>query len=529
MRNSKAKLTRVSPRSQLATSVESRSAGISSTQQARIAAIVASSDDAIIAKSLDGTIVEWNPAAERLFGYSAAEAIGRWITLIVPQDRLAEEQNILNRIRRGKTIDHYETIRRAKNGRLVNVSVSVSPLRDERGRIAAASTIIRDITGRKAAEEALRDRERRLETIINTAADAIITIDEHALIDSINPATEKLFGYAAREIVGQNINRLMPEPFHGEHDGYVRNYCRTGSAKIIGIGREVTGLRKDGTTFPMHLSVSEVRLESRRLFTGIIHDLSGRRRLERQILEAAANEQRRIGQDLHDGLCQDLVGIAFSLDAAIYSLPPEAEAASKAFSKLAMSVREAAAQARDLSHGLNPVNLSAGGVVVGLENLAKKVSQSFRVNCAFRWDGKTNVRDDTIATHLYRIVQEAVSNAIKHGKANKIEVALSSDRNSMELAISDNGSGIPQKTIESVRKGFAMDALQSGKGLQGGIGLQTMHYRARVIGGTFAASARPGGGSVIRCILACDSIEPSASAPKRASGNSPRAKGGRSR
>ena len=255
------------------------------------------------------------------------------------------------------------------------------------------------------------------------SVDPIITIDEHGIIESANPAAERLFGYSQSELLGSNVNVLMPEPFHSEHEGYLRNYLRTGRAKIIGIGREVTGLRKDRTTFPMNLSVSEIQLGTRRLFTGILHDLSGRRRLERQILEAAANEQRRIGQDLHDGLCQDLIGIAFAIDAAARTLPADAAQGSESMSNLSASVRSAAGQARDLARGLNPVDLKSG-LWAALDSLATKVSQSFGVRCTFRWDRVAQVREDATATHLYRIAQEAVGNAIKHGKARAIELAI---------------------------------------------------------------------------------------------------------
>ena len=269
----------------------------------------------------------------------------------------------------------------------------------------------------------------------------MITIDELGTIESLNPAAERLFGYGSSELLETNINDLMPEPFHSEHDRYLRNYLRTGNAKIIGIGREVTGLRKDRTTFPMNLSVSEVRVGGRRLFTGIVHDLSGRRELERQILEAAANEQRRIGQDLHDSLCQDLVGIAFAIDHAQRAL--SRRAAGKSLAKLSNAVRAAAGQARDLARGLNPVDLKSG-LWSALDSLAVKVSQSFGVHCAFRWDRVARVRDETTATHLYRIAQEAVGNAVRHGKAQRIEITLASRGGTLVLAVADNGIGVPR-------------------------------------------------------------------------------------
>jgi PAS domain S-box-containing protein len=353
------------------------------------------------------------------------------------------------------------------------------------------------LNGRYQAREALRRSEELMRAVLDTAADAIITIDQRGIIRSTNHATEHLFGYRAAELAGQNINRLMPEPFHAEHDGYIRNYCRTGRAKIIGIGREVTGQRKDGTTFPMHLSVSEVQLQEERLFTGIVHDLTDRRRLERQIMEAAANEQRRIGQDLHDGLCQDLIGIAFGLDAAARTAPNEGE--KESLQRLAASVRDAAGQARRLAHGLNPVDLKAGGLAVALENLAKKVAESFKIRCTFHWDHHAHAREDAVATHLYRIAQEAVSNAIRHGEATRVRISLAGRGGALALSIADNGKGMPEAAVDTVRQGLTLrgrDRLPPP-----GMGLQTMHYRARVIGGTFVVASRKGGGTIITCTV----------------------------
>jgi len=353
----------------------------------------------------------------------------------------------------------------------------------------------------KESPQVLSESERLLRAILDTAADAIITIDQRGVIRSINAATERLFGYAQTELTGQNVNRLMPEPFHREHDGYLRKYCRTGRAKIIGIGREVTGQRKDGTTFPMHLSVSEVRLKNQRLFTGIVHDLTGRRHLERQIIDAAASEQRRIGQDLHDGLCQDLIGIAFSINAIGITLPSDPVAAVDTLKKVAASVRAAAGQARDLSHGLNPVDVRAGGLLVAMQNLASKVTETFGVACTFECHGGLRVPDDATATHLYRIAQEAISNAIKHGKAKKIEIGLSEHHQILFLSVSDNGRGMSQPIKDRLKQGVAVSGRVTPQGAAAGIGLQTMQYRARVIGGTFAAEPRKGGGTIVTCTI----------------------------
>ena len=134
----------------------------------------------------------------------------------------------------------------------------------------------------------LRDSEERLRAILETAVEGIITIDERGLMESFNPAAEEIFGYRAREAIGQNVKLLMPAPYRQEHDGYLKNYHQSGHAKIIGIGREVIGRRKDGTTFPMDLSVSEVQLASRRMFTGFVRDITERKNAEKALLHYAA-------------------------------------------------------------------------------------------------------------------------------------------------------------------------------------------------------------------------------------------------
>jgi signal transduction histidine kinase len=164
--------------------------------------------------------------------------------------------------------------------------------------------------------------------------------------------------------------------------------------------------------------------------------------------------------------------------------------------EIAASVRDAAGQARDFAHGLNPVDVRAGGFVVAMDHLAKKVSQSFGIRCTFHSTGLIRVRDDTTATHLYRIAQEAVSNAIRHGKADHVRIELAEYKTGLAMSIVDNGSGISKAIGETVKEGMATTKERR---IPTGIGLQTMHYRARVIGGTFEVMPRKGGGTVVVC------------------------------
>ena len=253
-----------------------------------LAAIVESSEDAIIAKDLDGTILSWNESAEHMYGYRAEEMIGNNIGVIIPLDRPNELKDILLRIKHGERVQHFETVRIAKDGRRIEVSLTVSPIKDQAGAIVGASAIARDITEKNNRVRQLTDSEERLRSIVEAAVDGIIVIDAGGHIESFNPGAERLFGYTANEVAGKNVNMLMPEPYQSEHDGYISHYLHTGEQRIIGIGREVAAMRKDGSTFPVHLSVGEMNLGGQRKFTGILHDLTSRVAMEERLREQAA-------------------------------------------------------------------------------------------------------------------------------------------------------------------------------------------------------------------------------------------------
>ena len=255
---------------------------------ARLAAIVASSDDAIIGKTIDGIVTDWNVAAETMFGYSAAEMIGRPIAALLPPGGETEEEEILGRIRGGEKIDHFETRRRRKNGDIIDVSVTISPVWDEVGRLVGASKVAREITSAKRDRIALQEREAHLESVLATVPDAMVVIDTAGIMQSFSATAERLFGYSAAEAVGRNVSLLMPEPYRAQHDGYLARYMATGERRIIGIGRLVVGRRKDGTTFPMELAVGEMKSGERRYFTGFIRDITERQQTQQRLQDLQA-------------------------------------------------------------------------------------------------------------------------------------------------------------------------------------------------------------------------------------------------
>ena len=263
--------------------------------EARTRAILDAAVDAILTIEINGVVESMNPAAERLFGYPAGEVIGQNVKMLMPDPYRVEHDGYLyNYLTTGqkKIIGiGREVVGLRKDGSTFPMHLAVSEL--QLGDRRMFTGIARDITDLRRAIDQIEESEARTRTILQTAVDAIITIDEGGNIESMNPAAERLFGYPAGEVIGRNVKMLMPEPYRHEHDGYLNNYLTTGQKKIIGIGREVVGLRKDGSTFPMDLAVSEVRLGSRRLFTGIVRDITERKKAEEQLRFYAGELQGR--------------------------------------------------------------------------------------------------------------------------------------------------------------------------------------------------------------------------------------------
>lgn len=348
----------------------------------------------------------------------------------------------------------------------------------------AVANILAEAIKRGRTEEALQQSEARAQAVLETTVDAILTIDERGVVETYNAAAERIFLYKASEVIGKKVNMLMPEPYRGEHDSYLRAYLETGQPHVIGIGREVIGQRKDGTTFTMDLAVSEVVLHGRRIFTGIIRDTTQRIKLEKEILRISEAERRRIGQDLHDGLGQMLTGIGLISRNLARQLRKENSKSAREAEEITELIQQADQQARGLARGLVPVELESYGLVAALQRLVQNAKRLFGIDCVFEQEGDPEIHDNSVATHLYSIAQESVSNAFKHGAANRVVIRLASAEDRFHLSIQDDGRGFPEELPEDR-----------------GMGVRIMQYRARIIGALLEIAEHPEGGTLISCLL----------------------------
>ncbi|MBQ0725362.1 MAG: PAS domain S-box protein, partial [Cycloclasticus sp.] len=251
-------------------------------KQTRLQAVIESSIEGIITINNMGIVESVNPMALKMFGYSKDELIGKNINLLMPEPYHSEHDSYLQHYKQTgvkKIIGiGREVTGLCKDGSVFPMELSVSEMNINGQQMF--SGLVRDITERKNFELEIQNREARYRSVITTVIDGIITIDQHGLIESMNPAAEKIFGYPFSEAKGKNLKILMPESYHSEYDQFLLNYISKGEAKTVGIAREVSGKRKNGVIFPMELSISELQVDGKRLFSGLVRDITERKRVD---------------------------------------------------------------------------------------------------------------------------------------------------------------------------------------------------------------------------------------------------------
>jgi two-component system sensor kinase FixL len=485
----------------------------------RLAAIAASSDDAIIGKTLEGIVTDWNHGAEVIFGYSAQEIIERPIAILLPPGHEDEEPAILERIKRGERIDHFETQRRRKDGEIIDVSLTVSPLWDGSGDLIGASKVARDITAAKRFQVALAEREAHLQSVLDTVPDAMIIIDPQGVMQSFSTTAERLFGYQPDEVIGRNVSMLMPTPYREQHDTYLARYLKTGERRIIGIGRLVVGQRKDGSTFPMELSVGEVRSGERRFFTGFVRDLTERQQTQKRMQELQAElihmsrftALGEMASTLAHELNQPLAAVANYLKGGRRllaggksdDLPTVSDAMERAMEQ-ALRAGQIIRRLRDF--------VARGESDRQLENLAKLIEEASAlalvgvketgVRVSFALDPRAEqvfadkIQIQQVLLNLIRNALEAMQDSVTR------ELILSTrqiDPEMAQISVADTGPGISQEIASQLFQPFITT-----KPHGMGVGLSISRTIIEAHGGRLWVEPNPGGGTVFHLTLRAD-------------------------
>jgi PAS domain S-box-containing protein len=485
-----------------------------------LAAIVDSSDDAIISKSLDGIILSWNTGAERLFGYSAAEAIGQPITILIPPDDSGEAFEILSRIRRGERVDHYETVRLRKDGRPVHVSLTVSPIRDPGGAIIGASKIARDITERKTAELTML----QLAAIVASSDDAIIGKRLDGIIASWNAGAERLYQYAADEVVGRHISILVPSDQPDELPDIMARLRRGERIEHY----ETQRIRKDGTRIHVSVTISPVRNAAGEIIgaSAIARDISQRRRLEEERgrlleeereLHAATQRARREAEAASRAKDEFLAMVSHELRSPLNAIAgwlhilrvkrDDPALFDRALTTVDRNTRLLAKVVDDL---LEASRIVAGQIRVNrqpvdIPPIVETVLDTMRPVAAEKgvvlestmdpWAGPALGEPE----RLHQIIGNIVGNAIKFTPSGgRVDVRVRNDAAHVEIVISDTGRGIPAEFLPHVFEAFRQADADSSRAHGGlGLGLAIVHHLVKLHEGTVKAES-PGVGKGAR-------------------------------
>jgi len=477
-----------------------------------LAAIVESSEDAIVSETLGGIVTSWNNAAERIFGYTAAEMMGQPISLLAPPGRANEIRDILDCIRKGERVEHYRTERRRKDGRIIQISLTVSPIHDGSGRIVGASKIARDITETELAA-ALLEREAHLRSILDTIPDGMVVIDDRGIIQSFSATAERMFGFTAEEVCGRNVNMLMPSPYRESHDGYISRYLATGERRIIGLGRVVTAQRKDGSTFPIELAVGEVKADGHRLFTGFLRDLTERQRTLRRLQELQSElahvsrltEMGQMASALAHELNQPLTAATNYLEAAQLLFAGGSSAAiersarvvdnalgqvgraTQIIRRLREFVRKGETQQRAESIG-KIIEEAAALALIGAKERGVKVQLQSAPQLPDVLIDKVQIQQ--VVVNLMRNAIEAME--LSHRRELTISAAINED-GTVVISIVDTGPGIAPEVAARLFQPFVTTKAQ---GM--GVGLSICRSIVEAHNGKLWAEPNPDGGTVFR-------------------------------
>lgn len=472
--------------------------------------VLATAVDGMITINGGGTILSFNKAAEKMFGYAESEVVGRNVNCLMPPPYTDEHDDyIANFLRTGdaKIIGiGREVVGLRKDGSTFPMDLAVSQVETE-GEIIFAG-IVRDVTERKQAEAELSNKhvamlksESMMRSILATAVDGVITINGRGTIFSFNRAAETMFGYAEAEVLGRNVNCLMPSPYAGEHDDYIANFLRTGDAKIIGIGREVVGLRKDGSTFPMDLAVSQVEIEGEIVFAGIVRDIT-----ERKLSEAELERRNAEMEQFVYTVSHDLKSPLVTLQGFSSHLQRDArEGRTDHFEDYIRRIHGATDRMKQLIDDL--LDLSRVGRVVGetrpvrltdlveesRDRLDKQLAEQ-GITVHIQKDMPTIMGDEA---RLSQVFDNLLTNAIKYGcdaAEPRIDIGAKVIRERVRAFVRDNGQGIAPEYHDKIFGLFQRLDTDKTKGT--GVGLSIVRRIVDVHGGRIWVESDPGGGAV---------------------------------
>lgn len=460
--------------------------------QARLAAIVESSEDAIVSKNLEGIIINWNKAAERIFGYTAEEAIGQHITLIVPPDRLDEESDILARLRRGERVNHFHTVRRRKDGALLDVSLTISPVRDSSGRVTGASKVARDITAQKQVERALRESEQRFRVITDASPIMVWMSGTDKLCYYFNKGWLDFTGRTLAQDSGNGwAENVHPEDFDRCLQIYISNFDarrpfemeyrmrhHTGQYRWI-LDRGVPRYAPDGA-FEGYvggcLDIHDQKVAAEKV--RIADDLA-------RLMKAQDEERRRIARELHDSAGQTLAVLGMSLAQLVLRAEAIAPELAREGEGIEAIVQQLHREIRTTSYLLHPPLLEESGLASALKIYVDGLAERSHVVITLDVDDNVGRLPSDMELAIFRVVQECLTNIHRHSGSKAALIRVARKGECVRTEVRDHGAGMsPERLLEIQSHGS-------------GVGIRGIRERIRQFHGEMKIESNGSGTSVI--------------------------------
>jgi two-component system sensor kinase FixL len=463
-----------------------------------------------------GKIILFNQACESTTGYSTAEADGRYVwDFLLPDEEVEPVKGVFAKLSAGQFPNSYTNHWIAKSGDHRLIEWSNTALVDEGGAVKFVVGTGLDVTERKLADDALRESEARLRTVFETAPDGIITIDEKGIIEAISPAAQSMFGFDEMEVIGNNVKMLIPQPYRDQHDGYIARYLETGEKRIIGVGRELTGQRKDGTTFAVDLTVGEIFVGGQRVFTGFVRDASGRKRAEVQVRELQADlvhvsrlsAMGEIASAITHELNQPLTAIMIYLQACQHVIKAEGALPEKIYDMMGKVVAQAE-RAGAIIHRLREF-IEKGETERSEADINDVVGEACALAMVGAADMEIGLRME-LSRRLPPVlidkvqIQQVVFNLVRNAVdalegADERELTIRSEptnSSAIEISVRDTGPGIPPDVAKRLFEPFV-----TSKPDGMGIGLSISRSIIEAHRGRLWATSNPGGGTAFHFTL----------------------------
>jgi PAS domain S-box-containing protein len=463
--------------------------------EARLAGLLDSAMDAIISVDESQRIVLYNRAAERIFGWPAAQMLGQPLERLIPERYRPSHADHVRRFgttgvtsRRMSGSSVVYGVR--SNGEEFPVDASISQVDTPEGKLY--TVILRDVTDRLEAEQEQGRLAARLSGLLESAMDGIITIDDGQRIILYNRAAEKIFGWPAVQVIGRPIDMLLPKRFRAGHKDQVRRFGETGvTSRRMGGNSVIYGLRANGEEFPVDASISQLASPEGKLYTVILRDVTERVRAQRELAAFAAEasgvreqEKSRIARELHDELAQTLTALKMDTGWLRDNLGSVPAAAKEKLAAMMGMLDDAVASTRRIAADLRPLVLDDLGLVAAIEWLAQTFRQRTGVECVLEADEDLELAEP-YATAVFRIVQESLNNVAKHAEASRVTVHLERQGDSFRLVVQDDG------------RGFAVTAERKPQSL----GLVGLRERAHLLRGAVLVTSEPGRGTRVEATI----------------------------